>query len=63
MKKYVDVSSEIIQDFSMDYFAGGKWVEDETMSAVQKAAISGAVESAMKEMQITEADLPNLTKE
>lgn len=63
MQEYMDVSSEIITDFSMDYFKNKKWLKDDTMSAIQKAAISGAVETAMKEMQITEDDLPNLTEE
>lgn len=63
MQEYMDVSSEIITDFSMDYFKNKKWLKDDTMSAIQKAAISGAVETAMKEMQITEGDLPNLTEE
>lgn len=63
MQEYMDVSSEIITDFSMDYFKNKKWLKDDTMSAIQRAAISGAVETAMKEMQITEGDLPNLTEE
>lgn len=63
MQEYMDVSSEIITDFSMDYFKNKKWLKDDTMSAIQTAAISGAVETAMKEMQITEGDLPNLTEE
>ena len=63
MQEYMDVSSEIITDFSMDYFKNKKWLKDDTMSAIQKAAISGAVETAMKEMQITEDDLPNLSEE
>lgn len=62
MQEYMDVSSEIITDFSMDYFKNKKWLKDDTMSAIQEAAISGAVETAMKEMQITEDDLPNLTE-
>ena len=63
MQEYMNVSSEIITDFSMDYFKGKKWLTDDTMSAVQKAAIGGAVEAAMQEMQITEDDLPNLSEE
>ena len=63
MQEYMDVSSEIITDFSMDYFKNKKWLEDDTMSTIQKAAISGAVETAMKEMQITEDDLPVLSEE
>ena len=63
MQEYMDVSSEIITDFSMDYFKNKKWLKDDTMSAIQRAAISGAVETAMKKMQIAEDDLPNLTEE
>lgn len=63
MQEYMDVSSEIITDFSMDYFKNKKWLKDDTMSAVQKAAIGGAVEAAMQEMQITEDDLPHLSEE
>lgn len=63
MQEYMNVSSEIITDFSMDYFKNKKWLNDDTMSAVQKAAIGGAVEAAMQEMQITEDDLPNLSEE
>lgn len=62
MQEYMDVSSGIITDFSMDYFKNKKWLKDDTMSAIQRAAISGAVETAMKKMQITEDDLPNLTE-